>query len=75
MKFGTQKLSLKKRIAARASVKHVIPHNLDLKAPRGKDWLTNPQMAAYNRVYHEPVKDGARSWSAFNGVVSVYSSL
>ena len=44
--------SLKKRIAARTSLKRVVRHNLGLKAPRGFGWLTNPKRAAYNRVYN-----------------------
>lgn len=52
MKFGFRKPSLKKRFAARTSVKRVIRHNLGLKAPRGMGWVTNPKKAAYNRVYN-----------------------
>lgn len=52
MKFGIRKFSLKKRIAARTSVKRVVRHNLGLKAPRGWGWLTNPRKAAYNRIYN-----------------------
>ncbi|MCZ8145849.1 hypothetical protein [Flavobacterium sp.] len=51
MKFGFRKPSLKKRIAARTSIKRVIRHQLGLKAPRGWGWITNPKKAAYNRVY------------------------
>ncbi len=51
MKFGFRKPSIKKRIAARTSVKRIIRHNLGFKAPRGMGWLTNPKKAAYNRVY------------------------
>ena len=53
MKFGFRKPSLKKRIAARTSLKRVIRHRMGLKAPRGWGWLTNPRKAAYNRVYAE----------------------
>jgi hypothetical protein len=52
MKFGIRKPSLRKRIAARTSVKRYIRHSLGLKAPRGMGWLTNPRKAAYNRVYN-----------------------
>jgi hypothetical protein len=52
MKFGFRKPSLKKRIAARTSVKRVVRHNLGLKAPRGLGWVTNPKKAAYNRIYN-----------------------
>lgn len=50
MKFGLRKPSIKKRIAARTSVKRYLRHNLGMKAPRG--WVTNPKKAAYNRVYN-----------------------
>ncbi len=52
MKFGFRKPSLTKMIAARTSPKRLIKNALGLKAPRGWGWLTNPQKAAYNRVYH-----------------------
>lgn len=51
MKYGFRAPSLKKRIAARTSVKRVIRHSLGVKAPRGWGWLTNPKKTAYNRVY------------------------
>jgi hypothetical protein len=53
MKFGFRKPSLKKRIAARTSVKRVIRHQLGFKAPKGFGWLTNPKKAAYNRIYNK----------------------
>jgi ssDNA-binding Zn-finger/Zn-ribbon topoisomerase 1 len=52
MKFGIRTPSLKRRIAARTSVKRYVRHNLGLKAPRGMGWITNPKKAAYNRVYN-----------------------
>lgn len=57
MKFGIRRPSLKKRIAARTSIKRVVRHNLGLKAPRGYGWLTNPKKAAYNRVYNRTTRD------------------
>lgn len=51
MKFGLRTPSLRKRIAARTSLKRFVRHNLGFKAPRGWGWLTNPKRAAYNRVY------------------------
>lgn len=51
MKFGFRKPSIKKRIAARTSLKRIVRHNLGWKAPRGWGWLTNPKKAAYNRIY------------------------
>jgi hypothetical protein len=56
VKFGFRKPSLKKRIAARTSLKRVIRHRMGLKAPRGWGWLTNPRRAAYNRVYHRTTR-------------------
>ena len=52
MKFGIRTPSLRKRIAARTSLKRVVRHSLGLKAPRGWGWLTNPRRAAYNRIYN-----------------------
>ena len=52
MKFGIRKPSLKRRIAARTSVKTDVRHSLGLKAPRGWGWITNPRKAAYNRIYN-----------------------
>ena len=56
MKFGYRTPSLKKRIAARTSIKRVVRHNLGFKAPRGFGWFTNPKKAAYNRVYNRTSK-------------------
>ena len=56
MKFGIRIPSLKKRIAARTSIKRVIRHNLGFKAPRGYGWLTDPKKAAYNRIYNRTTK-------------------
>jgi hypothetical protein len=56
MKFGIRKPSLKKRIAARTSVKRMVRNSLGLRAPRGYGWLTNPRKAAYNRVYNRTTK-------------------
>ena len=56
MKFGFRKPSIKKRIAARTSIKRVLRHSLGFKAPRGWGWLTNPKKAAYNRVYNKTSK-------------------
>jgi hypothetical protein len=52
MKFGFRKPSLKKRIAARTSVKRYLRHSLGLKAPRGWGIITNPKRALYNRIYN-----------------------
>ena len=50
MRFGLRRLSLRKSIAARTSLKRAVRQSLGLKAPRGWGWLTNPRKAAYNRV-------------------------
>jgi len=52
MKFGFRRPSLRKRIAARTSLKRYVRHSLGLKAPRGWGWITNPRRAAYNRIYN-----------------------
>ena len=56
MKFGIRKPSLRKRVAARTSVKRFVRHNLGIKAPRGLGWFTNPKKAAYNRIYNRTSK-------------------
>jgi len=52
MKFGVRKPSWKKSLAAKTSVKRKVKNALGLRTPRGYGWLTNPQKAAYNRVYN-----------------------
>lgn len=52
MKFGIRTPSLRKRIAARTSLRRIVRHSLGFKAPRGWGWLTSPKRAAYNRIYH-----------------------
>jgi hypothetical protein len=51
VRFGFRVPSLRKRIAARTSLKRYVRNSLGLKAPRGWGWITNPRKAAYNRVY------------------------
>jgi len=60
MKYGIRKPSIKKRIAARASWKLTVRHNLRLKAPKGYGWLTNPRKAAYYRIYGRTTKGCGR---------------
>jgi hypothetical protein len=55
-KIGFRIPSIKKRIAARTSVKRALRHSLGLKAPRGAGWVTHPKKAAYNRVYNRTTK-------------------
>lgn len=52
MKFGFRKPSMRKRLAARTSLKRYVRHSAGVKAPRGWGWLTNPKKALYNRVYN-----------------------
>jgi hypothetical protein len=56
VRFGFRVPSLRKRIAARTSLKRYVRHSLGLKAPRGWGWLTNPRKAAYNRVYNRTTR-------------------
>ncbi|WP_130808013.1 hypothetical protein [Senegalia massiliensis] len=53
MKFGMRKPSLKKRIAAKTSIKRQIVHRSGLKMPKGYGWLRNPKKYAYNKVYNK----------------------
>ena len=53
MKFGFRKPSLKKRVAARTSVKRYVRHSLGVKAPRGMGLFTNPKKALYNKIYNK----------------------
>ncbi|OPA77531.1 hypothetical protein BVG16_13855 [Paenibacillus selenitireducens] len=57
MKFGMRKPSLKKRIAARTSIKRQIVHRAGLKMPRGYGALRSPKKAIYNKVYNRTTFD------------------
>lgn len=57
MKFGMRKPSLKKRIAARTSLKRQIVHRAGLKMPRGYGWIRNPKRYAYNKIYRRTTFD------------------
>ncbi|MGG4447651.1 hypothetical protein [Brevibacillus porteri] len=57
MKFGIRKPSLKKRIAARTSLKRQLVHRAGLKMPRGWGWLRNQKKYAYNKVYQQTTFD------------------
>lgn len=75
MKLGFRIPSIKKRIAARTSIKRVVRHQLGLKAPRGLGWITNPRKAAYNRVYHRTTS-GCLAVFIFSGlIISLISIL
>ncbi|WP_010632104.1 hypothetical protein [Sporolactobacillus vineae] len=57
MKFGMRKPSLRKRIAARTSMKRQIVQRAGLKMPRGYGWVRNPKKYVYNKVYHRTTFD------------------
>ena len=52
MKFGMRKVSFKKSLAARTSVKRMVKNKLGLRAPRGYGWITNPKKYLYNKIYN-----------------------
>jgi hypothetical protein len=52
MKFGFRKPSLKKRIAARTSIKRQVVQRTGFKMPRGWGWARNPKKYVYNKVYN-----------------------
>ena len=56
VRLGFRVPSLRKRIAARTSLKRYVRHSLGFKAPRGWGWLTNPRKAAYNRIYNRTTR-------------------
>lgn len=56
MKFGIRKPSLKKKLAARTSIKRAVRHRAGLKAPRGAGFVTDPKRAIYNRTYNRTTK-------------------
>lgn len=53
MKFGFKMPSLKRKIAARLSLKRVLRHKLGLKAPSGFGIITDPKKAIYNKIYRK----------------------
>jgi hypothetical protein len=44
VRFGFRVPSLRKRIAARTSIKRLVKNKLGLRAPRGWGWITNPSL-------------------------------
>jgi hypothetical protein len=58
MKFGLRIPNLKKRIAARTSIKRQVVHRAGLKMPRGFGWIRNPKKALYNKIYNKTSFDG-----------------
>jgi hypothetical protein len=57
MRPGPRRPSWKGRIAARTSWRRYARHSLGLKVPRGWGRITNPQKAAYNRIYSRTTFD------------------
>ena len=57
MKIGMRKPSLKKRVAARTSLKRQVVHRAGLKMPRGYGWVRNPKRYVYNKVYNRTTFD------------------
>lgn len=53
MKLGFRKLSLKKRISARTSIKRQIVHRAGIKMPRGYGFIRDPKKAVYNNIYNK----------------------
>ncbi|MHA1410567.1 MAG: hypothetical protein ACTSQY_09735 [Candidatus Odinarchaeia archaeon] len=53
MRFRIRKPNIKKRIAARTSLKRNITHRMGLKMPRGYGFLRNPKRAMYNKIYNK----------------------
>lgn len=56
VRFGFRVPSLRKRFAARTSLKRYVRQSLGLKAPRGWGWVTNPRRALYNRFYYRTTR-------------------
>lgn len=75
MKFGFRTPSLKKRIAARTSVKRYVRHSLGIKAPKGWGWLTNPKKAAYNRVYNKTSRGCLLTFALLSGLMFVVVAI
>lgn len=57
MKIGFRKPSIKKRIAARTSIKRQFIHRTGAKMPREMGWMRNPRKYAYNKVYQRTTFD------------------
>jgi len=55
MKIGMRKIFINRMIAAQTSPRRFVAHSWGFKAPRGWGWLSNPERAAYNRVYSRTI--------------------
>jgi hypothetical protein len=71
VRFGFRVPSLRKRIAAKTSIKRLVKTKLGLRAPRGWGWITNPKKAAYNRVYNRTTRGCLVLVVAMMGAMSV----
>ncbi len=70
MKMGYRKPSIKKRIAARTSVKRAV--RAKVRVPKGYGWVTNPKKALYNRVYYRTTKKACYIATAVYGDVDAW---
>jgi hypothetical protein len=70
MKMGFRKPSIKKRIAARTSVKRAV--RAKVRVPKGYGWVTNPKKALYNRVYYRTTKKACYIATAVYGNVDAW---
>jgi hypothetical protein len=57
MKFGFRIPSIKKRLAAKTSLKRIARHSLGIKMPKGLSIISNPKKALYNTVYQKTSTD------------------
>lgn len=71
MRWGVCKLSLKKSMAARPSIKRSVRHNLGLKAPRGRGWLTDSTRTVYHWAYSMSTLDLADRQAHGQSIVSI----
>jgi hypothetical protein len=70
MKMGFRKPSIKKRIAARTSLKRAV--RAKVRVPKGYGWVTNPKKALYNRVYYRTTKKACYIATAVYGDVDAW---
>lgn len=57
MKFGIRTPSIRKRVAARTSIKRQIVHRAGLKMPKETGYVRDPKKYAYNKVYNRTTFD------------------
>ncbi|ABR54000.1 conserved hypothetical protein [Methanococcus vannielii SB] len=69
MKIGIRKPSLKKRIAAKTSIKRQIAHRVGVKMPKGLGIIRNPEKYVYNKIYNKI------SFDIFKLISSIFKSF